>query len=629
MRLARRPLGSLPAHWEPGRAPNYHVAFPPSPPFGASSLFLAHIHNLTLARPCSSSNRTKTPPFYICSSLYLHGRNDIRPVPSFSDSNMVERANSRGIRHKRTHSRLNTPEPLLQRTLQIDPNLFSILVASRVSPIESFHKDLALSVATELTEASPLQIRDFFRSDDRLPNSTSTIQYKHIKSTMTSASPLTPTFYGHIASTQDALLLFEACLNGAPNHVARRSYDRERVSLIKSGNIFIYEEHSSGIKRWTDGIVWSPSRILGNFLVYRELEYPFPPGEKKRAMKRSKTSPGISKQRLFGSSTSEMSEGYKAASIATSSFGSPSASSLNKEREGSLIGSLVDSYRFKEEGLIKKAVSVTIRGVSHHLVSYYTIADVINNKFSMPSKDPRSKHITPRADLLTRQNFRAPIDEVDSMDHIDNRFVYATCPYARNNYEMTNQAISHRPKSLPIPHTGYSSGSNMFGNYSVSTPSASYNNLGQGSTGTPYKSQFAPSPGICQAPKTENYELGSYRQQRYSSVIGIGTNTVRSQMLPVTTNFARRPSSFQQATSMNSGFSGISSSFSDLKLTTDSGYSSQCFYSGLKDTCHTAHNYTRHGSLPMPAHKPSYDRVNAEHGHYLASHEQWASTSAS
>ncbi|KAF8850009.1 hypothetical protein BDZ45DRAFT_752157 [Acephala macrosclerotiorum] len=104
---------------------------------------------------------------------------------------------------------------------------------------------------------------------------------------MASASPLSPTFYGHIASTLDALLLFEACLSGALNYVARRPSDRERVSLIKSGNVFIYEEDSSGIKSWNDGVLWSPSRILDSFLVYRELERPFPLGEKKRAMKRN------------------------------------------------------------------------------------------------------------------------------------------------------------------------------------------------------------------------------------------------------------------------------------------------------------------------------------------------------
>jgi hypothetical protein len=260
---------------------------------------------------------------------------------------------------------------------------------------------------------------------------------------MASASPLSPTFYGHIASTQDALLLFEACLSGALNHVARRPHDRERASLIKSGNVFIYEEHSSGIKRWTDGVPWSPSRILGNFLVYRELERPFPPGEKKRAMKRSKRSPGISKApEPYGGLSSGVSNGYNAASAAASAFDSANSNSLSKETERSLIGSLVDSYGFKEEGLVKKTVSVTVGGVSHHLVSYYTVADVMNNKFSTPSKDPRFQHITPRPDLITKQNFRTPIDEVDNLDRIDDRSVYNAYPYTRSGYEMTNQSIS-------------------------------------------------------------------------------------------------------------------------------------------------------------------------------------------
>lgn len=91
-----------------------------------------------------------------------------------------------------------------------------------------------------------------------------------------SIAPLAPTFNGHIATTMDAAILFEACLQGRIPHVPRRPHDRERQDLIASGNVFIYEEHASGIKRWTDGVSWSPSRILGNFLIYRELEKPFP-----------------------------------------------------------------------------------------------------------------------------------------------------------------------------------------------------------------------------------------------------------------------------------------------------------------------------------------------------------------
>ncbi|CAL3965966.1 hypothetical protein PZA11_002772 [Diplocarpon coronariae] len=470
---------------------------------------------------------------------------------------------------------------------------------------------------------------------------------------MTSASPLSPTFYGHIASTQDALLLFEACLSGALNHVARRPHDRERVSLIKSGNVFIYEEHSSGIKRWTDGVPWSPSRILGNFLVYRELERPFPPGEKKRAMKRSKRSPGINKPDPFGGSgTGAVGNGYMpaaaaaaAASAAASSFDAQSPNPLSKETERSLIGSLVDSYGFKEEGLVKKTVSVTVGGVSHHLVSYYTVADVMNNKFTTPSKDPRFQHITPRPDLITKQNFRTPIDEVDSMDRIDDRSVYASYPYARSGYEMTNQTMAHRPMSLPTPPITYASNptvyNNTYGQYDGIAPAHAPNGYG---------GQFtAPSPGLYPPTKPESFEVGGYRPQRYNSVIGIGSEA-RAQVPPVTTTFARRPSNYEQGGSADSGLSGISATSSDSKLTSDSGYASQGFYSGMRDSATTPHSYTGHRSLPTPTHQTTFDRIppqtytpvespslkqemwsmgnsSSGHAHYMA--PQWASTGTS
>ncbi|PVH68577.1 hypothetical protein DL98DRAFT_506731 [Cadophora sp. DSE1049] len=272
---------------------------------------------------------------------------------------------------------------------------------------------------------------------------------------MASTSSVSPTFYGHIASIKDALLLFEACLRGTLNPVTRRPHDRERVSLIKSGNVFIY---SSGIKRWTDGVLWSPSRILGNFLVYRELERPFPRGEKRRSIKRAKGSPGISKKKSFSSN----------------------ANLLSNETKRSLIGSLVDSYAFKEEGLIKKTVSVTVGGVLYCLVSYYTVADVTQNKFSTPSQDPRFHHIIIRPNLLTNQNFRAPIDEADT---IENRPTYA------KGYGTPSQIV------LPMPKIW---GSSVYG--SPATNPYAYEGIPQGANSA-YDSQFASSPR-----KTENYE---------------------------------------------------------------------------------------------------------------------------
>lgn len=212
---------------------------------------------------------------------------------------------------------------------------------------------------------------------------------------MAPTSQTTPTFVGYIATTHDALILFEACLGGHLTPVARRPIDRERAGLIKSGNTFIFEEHSSGIKRWTDGIHWSPSRLLGNFLIYRELDTPFQPGEKRRSIKRGKS----------------LSNGH-CAPCGTASLNQVQSIPLSGKVERSLVGSLTTSYGFKEEGLVKKTIGVMVGGVSHYLVSYYSIADVLNNKLITPSKDPTFQHITLRLDLA-RHPFRSPIVEAN------------------------------------------------------------------------------------------------------------------------------------------------------------------------------------------------------------------------
>ncbi|KAG0198650.1 hypothetical protein BGX28_007913, partial [Mortierella sp. GBA30] len=104
-----------------------------------------------------------------------------------------------------------------------------------------------------------------------------------------------------IDDTRDALIILEACRQGLLPRINRRllAAERERqdmrseslvspsdasssgathtrtmttnLSLIESGSVFVFDEDESGICRWTDGRIWSPSRICGNFLVYREL----------------------------------------------------------------------------------------------------------------------------------------------------------------------------------------------------------------------------------------------------------------------------------------------------------------------------------------------------------------------
>ncbi|PKY06822.1 hypothetical protein P168DRAFT_295766 [Aspergillus campestris IBT 28561] len=289
------------------------------------------------------------------------------------------------------------------------------------------------------------------------------------------ATVLEPTFKGYVGTTQDALILFEACLSGVLHHVPRRPHDRERSHLVRSGCIFIYEENSSGIKRWTDGVTWSPSRILGNFLVYRELEKPFPPGEKKRAMKKPNRRPVPSRpgepyprQESNGSAYSP--------SPTTGSFGERSQQS---DMERALVGSLVDSYGFKDSGLVKKTMSVTVAGVTHHLVSYYSVEDVLAGGLTSPALAEHLRYVRPRPELTQKQSFRAPIDEYEpghpervttdqqphslyggyrpqqmmpsgySIPHPQSDFYLHTAPYA----------ATHPPQSTSV--AGYSMGATM------------------------------------------------------------------------------------------------------------------------------------------------------------------------
>lgn len=202
-----------------------------------------------------------------------------------------------------------------------------------------------------------------------------------------------PTWHGFVHTTQDALTIIEACLNGTLVHCPRRPHDRERASLIRSGSVFVYEESTSGIKRWTDGLSWSPSRIMGNFLVYRELERPFPPGEKKRA----------NRQRNKSART----EPY-ARSGGPGHYGDEPPYEIPDSKDRKITGSLVDSYDFKRGGLLKRTLSVTVNGCTHHLIAYYTIEDAKDQStLFRPGHDHRLANCHPRKELITDQKFRS------------------------------------------------------------------------------------------------------------------------------------------------------------------------------------------------------------------------------
>lgn len=67
----------------------------------------------------------------------------------------------------------------------------------------------------------------------------------------------------HIRDARDAQVLFEAVRTGILKPVVRRLNDPERAAFIKSGSVFVWQESDDelGLKRWTDGLIWSASRM--------------------------------------------------------------------------------------------------------------------------------------------------------------------------------------------------------------------------------------------------------------------------------------------------------------------------------------------------------------------------------
>lgn len=170
-----------------------------------------------------------------------------------------------------------------------------------------------------------------------------------------------PPWSGWIETTGDALLILEAARRGLIPRVTRRLVDSER-KMITSGSVFVFDEDESGIKRWTDGFFWSPSRILGNFLLYRETDKR---GAGHRGVRSDPPPSDINEQSHYNV------EGVK---LEGQTLSRPKTDGLtvDKHRERSLMGSLTNSYKFKPDGLMKKVGFSGVRFVSGTILTFHT-----------------------------------------------------------------------------------------------------------------------------------------------------------------------------------------------------------------------------------------------------------------
>lgn len=78
---------------------------------------------------------------------------------------------------------------------------------------------------------------------------------------------------GYLHTIEDAYLIIHAARFGLIKTIKKRLSPEDKMNL-QSGMIFIFYEQEGGMKRWTDGLFWSPSRVKGAFLDYEEISNP-------------------------------------------------------------------------------------------------------------------------------------------------------------------------------------------------------------------------------------------------------------------------------------------------------------------------------------------------------------------
>lgn len=252
-----------------------------------------------------------------------------------------------------------------------------------------------------------------------------------------------PTSKGYIEDENDALLVLQATLDGRLKHIPRRPYEVERSYLIVSGSIFVFIEEISGIKRWTDGVPWSPSRISGKFLMYKELDksvqYPPVGMNRKRTGTTSASSPTSSslspspsspKLKMTSLTPDQVGIGGVRRGFAPSSPSSGSSGSSNSSLGHTQlpapyenISSLQHYHHHhhyhhyhhyhqrphndsKYTGFVKKTMSVRVQTgdmaapETLHIVSYYDVEDVQLGKLTRPRDLPFFNGTKPSKELL-------------------------------------------------------------------------------------------------------------------------------------------------------------------------------------------------------------------------------------
>ncbi|KAJ5103722.1 hypothetical protein N7532_004251 [Penicillium argentinense] len=231
------------------------------------------------------------------------------------------------------------------------------------------------------------------------------------------------TYYGHVRTPADAIILFEACRIGLLPRVQRRLSEKERQS-IRSGSVFVWDEREAGMRRWTDGKSWSASRVSGSFLTYREME-----------------------GKRGGGSVSQ--------SSVSRAGKTPESTRGSDEDRGDGTDEGPDGYRYKPDGLMKQSFSITTSTGQHlHLISYYSRSHPSAANLQQPTTDPALRHVRPQKGLYPESTVNDQQNlPVVTRGPMAGATAYPITPHPMGSYARTTHAPNFTPPSYAWPPT--------------------------------------------------------------------------------------------------------------------------------------------------------------------------------
>lgn len=206
-------------------------------------------------------------------------------------------------------------------------------------------------------------------------------------------------FYGYIKDKSDAVLVIEACRREYLPFVRERLNDFQRES-IRCGSVYVFHEEESKIKRWTDGMVWTPSRNLLGFIHYREI-------------------------------WKNASQKYRKLKSATTLAGAESAC-FHEEINGNTLEGL-----YKPGGFFKKCISYELSDGIYHLISYACIVEGLYPQGRIPSSIPafqRMKAVP--VSLGMRQIFSAKESQEARERHERERVIHERDERSQNQHQI-------------------------------------------------------------------------------------------------------------------------------------------------------------------------------------------------